>query len=174
MKNKWIGILVITGGLLLLPVSGARAVDLYGFASYWDKGDIEGKAGLGFGARMPLVSEHLLLDGRIAFYGDSTFDGSDELSMVPVDLGLQVPILPGATLNPYVMGGFSYIYADADRSDVDSSFGGYLGGGVEWAPFSVVHLFGELVFRIQDLDGGRGSDIDVSGATGNIGLKVSF
>jgi hypothetical protein len=68
----------------------------------------------------------------------------------------------------------SYIYADADRSDVDSSLGAYLGGGLQWAPFPIVTLFGELIYRFQELDGGRGSEIDVSGMTGNFGVRFSF
>lgn len=158
----------------LLAASPALALDIYGFASYWDKGDADGKAGFGLGVGMPIFTDHLRLDGRVYFIEDSTIDRNDELTMIPFDVGLQAHLMPGMNFDPYALAGVSFIYADADRSDVDSSLGGYLGGGLQWAPFPVVTLFGELVYRFQELDGGRGSEIDVSGMTGNVGLRFSF
>ena len=32
----------------------------------------------------------------------------------------------------------------------------------------------EVVYRFQELDGNRGDDIDVSGFTGNVGVRFSF
>jgi len=154
-------------------VAPAQAIDLYGFASYWSRGDLEGKGGLGVGLGVPL-SEHILLDGRMYFIGKSSLSHDDELTMVPLDFGLQLHLSPGADLNPYALGGVSFIYADADRSDVDSSFGVYLGAGLEWAPVSFLRLFGEGIYRFQKLDGSRGSDIDVGGLTGNVGVRIYF
>jgi len=174
MKKNMIKLLLGAGGMLLFTGSPAMAVDLYGFGSYWDKGDADGKSGFGIGLGLPLFTEHLRLDGRVYFIGDSTLDRNDDLTMVPFDLGVQAHLMPNAPLNPYALGGLSFIYADADRSDVDSSLGGYLGAGLEWAPFPVIRLFGEGVYRFQELDGGRGSSIDVSGLTGNAGVRISF
>ena len=169
-KNQLLGAVCA----LLLAASPAMALDIYGFASYWDKGDADGKAGFGLGIGMPIFTDHLRLDGRVHFIEDSSFDRNDELTMIPIDVGLQAHLMPGMAFDPYALAGLSYIYADADRSDVDSSLGAYLGGGVQWAPFSMVTLFGELVYRSQELDGGRGSAIDVSGMTGNFGVRFSF
>ncbi|MCL1980032.1 MAG: hypothetical protein FWG62_03025, partial [Proteobacteria bacterium] len=106
--------------------------------------------------------------------GESSLSRHDELTMVPFDFGLQLHLYPGADLNPYALGGISYIYADADRGGVDSSFGTYLGAGIEWAPVSFLRLFGEGIYRFHSLDGRRGSDIDVGGLTGNVGVKIHF
>lgn len=160
--------------LILLAGAPAGAVDLYGFASYWDKGDVEGRWGYGIGLRAPLLFEQLKLDGRVAFYDDSPLGRHDELTLIPFDLGVQALLFPSATLAPYALAGFSFLYADADRTDVDSSFGGYLGGGLEWAPVSFLSLHGEVVYRMQEVDRGRGDDIDLSGITANLGVKLSF
>ena len=160
--------------VLLLAGSPAMALDIYGFATYWDKGDADGKSGFGLGVGLPVFTDHLRLDGRVYFIEDSTIGRNDELTMVPFDVGLQAHLMPDMAFDPYALAGISYIYADADRSDVDSSLGGYLGGGVQWAPFPIVTLFGEVVYRFQELDGGRGSEIDVSGMTGNVGMRLSF
>lgn len=160
--------------MLLLAGTPAGAVDLYGFASYWDKGDVEGRWGYGIGLSVPLLFEQLKLDGRVAFYDDSPLGYHDELTIIPFDLGLQVLLFPSAALAPYALAGLSYLYVDADRSDVDSSFGGYLGGGLEWSPISFISLHGEVVYRMHEVDRGRGDNIDVSGITGNIGAKLSF
>ncbi|QQG66663.1 outer membrane beta-barrel protein [Desulfobulbus oligotrophicus] len=154
--------------------SPALAIDLYGFASYWDKGDIDGKAGFGIGLGVPVFSDYIRLDSRIHFVKDSTFDGNDELTLIPFDVGLQAHLMPGMSIDPYALAGVSFVYADADKSDVDSSFGGYLGGGVEWTPFHIASFFGEAVYRFHELSGSRGSHIDLSGMTWNIGVRFSF
>jgi hypothetical protein len=174
MKKTLTKLLLGAGGLILLAGAPATAVDLYGFGSYWDKGDAEGTWGTGVGLSLPLLTDHLRLDGRIYFFENSTLGKDDELTLVPVDLGVQVHLAPDAALNPYALGGVSFIYADADRSDVDSSCGGYLGGGLEWSPLSILKLYGEVAYRFQELAGGRGDDIDVSGYTGNLGVKINF
>ena len=174
MNNMKKGLLLGAAWLVFGGGSPAMAIDLYGFASYWDKGDADGKMGIGFGVSHSVFSEHLRLDGRIHFVEKSDLGGGDDLTMVPVDLGAQLHLSPGAPLNPYALGGISCIYADADRTDIDSSFGAYLGGGLEWAPFSMLSVFGELVYRFHELDGGRHGDLDVSGVAGNVGLRIGF
>lgn len=174
MKNTTIHRVLLAAGCLLLLAAPAKALDVYGFGSYWDKGDANGKWGMGLGASLPVLTDFLLLESRIAFYSDSHFDRNDDLTLIPIDLGAQVHILPGSGLDPYGMAGVSFIYADADHSDVDSSFGTYLGGGLAWDPFSSVQIFGEMIYRFQKLDGARGDDIDVSGFTGNVGVRFSF
>jgi hypothetical protein len=165
---------LLFGSLLLGAAAPAMAIDLYAFGCYWDKGDADGKAGYGLGLGMPILSEHLRLDGRVYFVEDSSIGQHDDLTLIPFDVGLQAHLLPHDALNPYALAGLSFIYADADQSDVDSSFGAYLGGGLEWAPVSFLRLFGEGLYRFQELDGNRGSAIDVSGLTWNAGVKISF
>lgn len=174
MKRGKMRAVLATAGLILCSAASAMALDVYGFASYWDKGDADGKAGFGIGVSLPVLSDHIRLDGRIYFVESSHFDRDDDLKMIPVDVGVQAHLMPGGWLDPYAVGGLSFVYADADHSDVDSSFGAYLGGGVIWAPFPVINLFGEALYRFQELDGGRGSEIDISGLTGNIGLRINF
>ncbi|MDR2550250.1 MAG: porin family protein [Desulfobulbus sp.] len=174
MKRTVTGMLLAAAWMIAGAVAPARAIDLYGFASYWGNGDLEGKGGFGVGLGMPLISEHLILDGRVYFLDKSSLAYGDEVTMVPFDLGLQLHLMPRSDLDPYGLAGVSFIYADADRSDVDSSFGAYLGAGLEWAPISFLRLFGEGVYRFQKLDGSRGSDIDVGGLSGNVGIRIYF
>ena len=159
--------------LLFVLLSGSRAmaIDLYGFGSYWDKEDAEGTWGGGIGISLPFITERLRIDGRAYFFEDSNL-GHADLSVTTFDLGLQVHILPNATLDPYLLGGISYIYADSDRIDVDSSFGGYLGFGLDCelgAP--LIKIFGEILYRASELESSF-DDINVSGITTNIGLKI--
>jgi hypothetical protein len=39
---------------------------------------------------------------------------------------------------------------------------------------SLFKVFGEVLYRISDLDNARGEDVDVGGFTGNVGLKFHF
>jgi opacity protein-like surface antigen len=175
MKKSLHKLLIGAGTMVLLAGSPAMAIDLYGFASYWDKKDLDGEWGAGVGLSLPLFTEHLKLDGRVHLLEDSKLESDDSLTLIPFDLGLQVHLLPNSALNPYALAGVSYIYADADRVDVDSEFGGYFGGGLEWAlPSSMIKLFGEVVYRFSELDSDNLDDIDISGVTGNVGLKLHF
>ncbi len=161
--------------LVVLITPPAMALDIYGFGSYWDKKDADGSWGTGLGLSPPLFTEHLRLDGRVYFFRDSDFGYDDSLTLTPVDLGLQVHFMPASKVAPYLLGGISYIFADADHLDVDASFGGYVGGGLEWAlGTSLLKLFGEIVYRFDTLDSNGPRDVDVSGINGNVGFKIHF
>ncbi len=150
----------------------ASAIDLYGFGSYWDQKDADGVWGGGLGLSLPLFTEHLRLDGRA--YGFENNEIGD-ITITPFDLGLQAHILPSGTVDPYVLGGFSYIYVDSDRIEVDSTISGYVGVGLDVnLGIPLVKLFGEAIYRHAELERTFGEDIDVSGFTGNVGLKLHF
>jgi len=156
-------------------VPPAFSIDVYGFGSYWDRNDVDGAWGGGVGVSLPLLIDYLRLDGRVYFFEDSDFGPDDELTLLPVDLGLQVHVFPDSSIDPYLLAGFSYLYADADKVDVDSKFGAYLGAGVDMElsiPFFKV--FAEAIYRFNEIDSALGNDPDVSGFTGNIGLKFNL
>ncbi len=170
---------VIFGFLISIVFCGshASAIDLYGFGSYWDKKDIDGDWGGGIGLSLPLFTEHLRLDGRAYFFDDSDVGrGNGDMQLIPFDLGLQAHILPSGPVDPYVLGGVSYLYVDnSNRSGTDSEFSGYVGVGLDVElGTSIFKLFGEALYRFAEVDGARDDKIDVSGFTGNIGVKLHF
>ena len=157
--------------------SNASAIDLYGYGSYWNKQDADGSWGAGVGLAIPLFTEHLRLDGRAHFFSDS--DAGiiyEDITMIPFDLGLQVHFLPYGKVDPYLLGGVSYLYVDSSsEADLDSKFSGYIGAGLD-VPLgtSLVKFFAEAVYRFAELDGILEENIDVGGFNGNIGLKFHF
>ncbi len=169
---------VFWGVLFLVLLSGApaSAIDIYGYGSYWDKKDADGTWGMGLGLSLPLFTEHLRLDGRAYFFEESGLGrGNSNLKMTPFDLGLQVHILPSGAVDPYFLGGVSYIYVDSDWLDTNSEFGGYVGFGLDVElGTSLVKLFAEALYRYAEIDGILVDKIDVSGFTGNIGVKLHF
>ena len=172
-KNTFLPICLLI--LVLLTGSKALAIDLYGFGSYWDQKDSDGTWGGGVGLSLPLFTEHLRLDGRAYLFEDNEIGHDGDLSITPFDLGLQVHILPSGSVDPYILGGFSYIYVDSDRFDVDSTVSGYLGLGLDVdLGIPLIKFFGEAIYRAAELDRKIGDDIDTSGFTGNIGVKLHF
>lgn len=162
---------------ILFCGSNASAIDLYGYGSYWGKQDADGSWGAGVGLAIPLFTEHLRLDGRAHFFSDS--DAGiiyKNVTLIPFDLGLQVHILPYGKVDPYVLGGVSYVYVDnSSEVDLDSRFSGYIGAGLDVSlGTSLVKLFGEAIYRFAELDGLLEESIDVGGFTGNVGLKIHF
>lgn len=157
--------------------SQASAIDVYAFGSYWEKSDSDdGDWGAGIGLSLPILTEMLRIDGRVYLFEDSEARQNDKVSITPFDLGLQVHFLPAGKVDPYLLGGVSYLYVDSDSFDydIDSNFGGYLGGGLEFEIFALIKLFGELTYRFSELDSDSGEDFDPSGFNGNIGLKLHF
>ena len=52
---------------------------------------------------------------------------------------------------------------------------GYIGAGLDLAlGTQLVKIFGEILYRTNKIETNFGEDIDVSGFTGNIGLKIHF
>ena len=162
---------------ILFCGSTASAIDLYGYGSYWSKQDADGSWGAGVGLAIPLFTEHVRLDGRAHFFSDS--DAGiiyENVTMIPFDLGLQVHLLPSGRIDPYLLGGASYLYVDnSSEVDLDSKFSGYIGAGID-LPLgtSLVKIFGEALYRFAELDGILGENIDVGGFTGNVGIKFHF
>lgn len=170
MKSIFAGLLFS----LLCCSSQAFAVDLYGFGSYWEKGDLDGTWGAGVGISLPLFTDYVRLDGR-AHYFEGSDIGSDEVKVIPFDFGVQVHILPEESFDPYLLGGVSYNYVDTDHIDLDSKFGGYLGAGLDIELGTpTIALFGEVLYRFSDIENSSGGDLDASGVTANIGVKFRF
>ncbi len=159
---------------LLCCSSQAFAIDVYGFGSYWEKGDVDGTWGAGVGISLPIIIDNIRLDGR-AHYFESSDIRNDEVKVIPFDLGAQIHILPDSILDPFVLGGISYNYVDTEHIDLDSKFGGYFGAGLDIEiGSSLVKLFGEVLYRFSDIGHISTHDIDASGVTANIGLKFHF
>lgn len=157
--------------------SQAWALDVYGFGTYWQKEDTDGSGGLGLGASIPILTEHLRADGRVYFFEDSDIRGDDKLELYPVEFGLQLHLMPAAPLDPYILGGASYTYADADRYDVDSDFGAYAGVGVDYKVFPFVKFFAEAIYKSVEVSAERGKideSLDLSGVSANLGVKFHF
>lgn len=160
--------------LVLFCSSQSLAIDLYGFGSYWEKKDADGTWGGGLGLSIPLFIEYVRLDGRAYFFENSDL-GTDELKLMPFDLGLQGHLLPNDRIDPYILAGVSYVYADADQIEVDSNIGGYIGAGLDWKLGETpLKIFGEALYRANKIETELDEDIDTSGFTGNIGLKLHF
>ena len=151
-----------------------RAVDLYAFGGYWSPADGEGIGGAGVGMSLPLFTSRVRLDGRLGRYGRGELAPSgEEAGLIPLDLGVQVHLMPGSDLDPYVLGGVSYVFVDG--GGVDGGAGGYLGAGCDVAVgVPLLRLFGEVVYRFGDLDNPFGPDPDAAGFGGNLGLKLHF
>ena len=152
----------------------AHAIDLYALGSYWEVEDAEGSWGAGLGASIPIFTDHVRIDARAYAFENSDFDGDDELELIPLDLGLQIHLRPDQDLDPYILGGVSWVYADTARLEVDSEFGAYIGAGADFQFTSRLRPFGEIVYRIAELEPEAVSrdDIEISGVTVNFGLKL--
>lgn len=168
---------IVLAGLLFCLLgcsSQAFAIDVYGFGSYWEKGDVDGTWGAGIGVSLPIIIDNIRLDARAHSFEGSEL-GPDEVKVTPFDFGAQVHLFPQGELDPYVLGGISYNYVETEHLDLDSKFGGYLGAGLDLelggSPFK---LFGELLYRFSDIDNIDGHNLDASGVTANIGLKFHF
>ncbi len=155
----------------------AAALDLYGFGSYWGgKDDADDSMGAGLGISQSIIIDTLTLDARVYFFEASDLEDGDSLSLVPIDLGLQLHIIPGSpAIDPYGLAGISFVWADADELDVDSTVGAYAGAGVNFQVAPSVKIFGEALYRYTEVNSDSDlGDLDASGFNINGGIKFSL
>ena len=134
--------------------------------------DTGGAFDIGIGSR---VSPILAIEGTFGAYGSDR--GSDEVTVVPVTFGGRL-IIPGPFFESYVGGGVGLYFADLDEptsriDDSDTTFGGYLSLGMDaWLnPRMALNFEGKYHWAEPEFDG---FDVDVSGWTVSLGLRVSF
>jgi opacity protein-like surface antigen len=142
---------------------------------------------VGFGSR---VAPMFALEGAFGAYGAD--HGSKEARVVPLTMGARL-ILPTPFVEPYIGGGlglyFSSLKEDSAASgrgftpysgidDTSSDFGGYLSTGVDmWLSRRVALNFeGKYHFVKPSFQTNAGNDVDVnlSGWTVNLGVRVDF
>ena len=149
--------------------------------------DSGGNFDVGIGSR---VSPVFAVDGT--FGGYSAKHGSNEVSVVPMTIGGRL-ILPNPFIEPYVGAGLGLYFTKVDEDsassgrgfapfsgidDHSSDFGGYLSGGLDmWLNNRVALNFeGKYHFVNPTFQTNAGNDVDVnlSGWTVNLGVRVGF
>jgi hypothetical protein len=144
--------------------------DIEGLEGY----DTGGSFDIGFGSR---ISPILAIEGAIGGYAADR--GPDELSVVPLTFGLRL-IVPNPVLEPYFGAGLGMYFADlkepstlAGIDDSDATVGGYASIGLDaWLnPRMALNFEGKYHFAEPEFDG---IDVDVSGWTLGMGIRISF
>jgi opacity protein-like surface antigen len=151
--------------------------DLDGLRGY----DSGGNFDIGVGSR---VSPLFAIDGTFSAYG--TDRGSDEARVVPLTIGGRL-IIPHPFIEPYVGAGLGLYFSSLDEAprtgfsgidDTSSDFGGYLSAGLDmWLnPRVALNFEGKYHFVEPSFQTNAGSDFDVnlSGWTVNLGVRVAF
>jgi len=134
--------------------------------------DTGGAFDIGIGSR---VSANLAVDGTFGLH--SAERGSDDVMVAPLTFGLRL-ILPAPVVEPYVGGGLGLYFASLDEpstgiNDDDTTIGGYVSLGVDaWLnPRMALNFEGKYHFAEPEFGG---VDVDVSGWTIGLGVRVSF
>lgn len=136
--------------------------------------DTGGAFDIGVGSR---VSPNLAIDGT--FGAHSSDRGPDDVTVAPLTFGVRL-ILPYPVVEPYVGGGLGLYFASLDEpstigqiNDDDTAIGGYVSLGVDaWLnPRMALNFEGKYHVAEPEFDG---VDVDVSGWTIGLGVRVSF
>jgi opacity protein-like surface antigen len=146
-------------------------------ASYWSVEDGSNSWGWGGKLGIPLLTDHLKVEGRAYWFPDSGESRQGDVLIVPVDLGAAISLLPDSEVNPYIIAGAGYVFVDADEYDLDGDLGYYAGAGVELGLAPSLELFTELLVRFVEFDADRRFDSDSYDATGisvNVGMQFDL
>ena len=134
--------------------------------------DTGGAFDIGIGSR---VSPLLAVDGTFGLH--SSERGSDDVTVAPLTFGLRL-ILPSPVIEPYVGAGLGIYFTRLDEpstglDDSDTTFGGYGSLGVDaWLnPRMALNFEGKYHWVEPEFNG---VDVDVSGWTLSLGIRVSF
>jgi opacity protein-like surface antigen len=142
----------------------------------------------GFGSR---VAPMFAFEGTFGSYGAD--DGSREARVVPLTMGARL-IIPTPFVEPYLGAGLGLYFTSLDEDstassrrgltpfsgidDTSSDFGGYLSAGLDmWLNHRVALNFeGKYHFVQPSFQTNNGEDVDVnlSGWTANIGVRIAF
>jgi len=134
--------------------------------------DTGGSFDVGIGSR---VSRNLAIEGT--FGGHAADHGDDEVVVVPLTFGARL-ILPAPVVEPYVGAGLGIYFAELDEpstgiDDSDTTIGGYGSLGVDaWLnPRMALNFEGKYHWIEPEFSG---VDVDVSGWTLSLGVRVAF
>ncbi len=132
--------------------------------------DTGGSFDIGIGSR---VSPILAIEGALG--GFSAERGPDEVSVVPLTFGVRL-IVPHPVIEPYLGAGLGMYFADLKEpgiDDSDATVGGYVSIGMDaWLnPRMALNFEGKYHFAEPRFNG---IDVDVSGWTLGMGVRISF
>jgi hypothetical protein len=132
--------------------------------------DTGGSFDVGIGSR---VSPILAIEGALGGFGADR--GPDEVSVVPLTFGLRL-IVPNPVIEPYLGAGLGMYFADLKEpgiDDSDATVGGYVSVGMDaWLnPRIALNFEGKYHFAEPEFNG---IDVDVSGWTLGMGVRLSF
>lgn len=132
--------------------------------------DTGGSFDIGFGSR---VSPILAIEGALGGY--SADRGPDEVTVVPLTFGVRL-IVPNPVIEPYFGAGIGMYFADLQEpfiDDSDTTVGGYAAIGLDaWLnPRIALNFEGKYHFAEPEFNG---IDVDVSGWTLGMGVRLSF
>src|SRR3990170_4374212 len=132
--------------------------------------DTGGSFDIGIGSR---VTPNLAIEGTFGAYGADR--GSDEVAVAPLTFGARL-ILPAPVFEPYVGLGLGIYFASLDEpgiNDSDTTIGGYGSLGLDaWLnPRMALNFEGKYHWVEPKFNG---LDVDVSGWTLNLGIRISF
>jgi len=132
--------------------------------------DTGGSFDVGIGSR---VSPNLAIEGTFGVHAADR--GGDEVTVVPLTFGARL-ILPAPVVEPYVGAGLGIYFADLEEpgiDDSDTTIGGYGSLGVDaWLnPRMALNFEGKYHWVEPEFSG---IDVDVSGWTLSLGVRVSF
>jgi hypothetical protein len=177
--KKMITVFVLSG-LGLLSAGALQAEGLGVFGSLWDPSD--GDETFGAGVRARGGDGPIYFEVRGTYFEDITDDRgliSNDLQVIPVDLGLGLQMLPNESIEIYAGGGATYYFMDSEYGNVDDEVGYYLQVGTELGVSEGLGLFAEAVWRHVEgsvEDGGQleDSNIDLKGMAVNFGLVLNW
>jgi opacity protein-like surface antigen len=132
--------------------------------------DTGGSFDIGIGSR---VSPNLAIEGTFGAY--SADRGPDEVSVAPLTFGVRL-ILPAPVIEPYIGAGLGIYFASLDEpgiDDSDTTVGGYGSIGLDaWLnPRMALNFEGKYHWVEPEFNG---IDVNVSGWTVSLGVRVSF
>ena len=134
--------------------------------------DTGGAFDIGIGSR---VSPNLAIEGAFGAY--SSDRGPDDVTVAPLTFGARL-IIPAPVFEPYIGAGLGFYFATLDEptsgiDDSDTTVGGYAALGLDaWLnPRTALNFEGKYHWAEPEFDG---IDVDVSGWTLSLGIRVSF
>jgi len=159
--------------LWILFATAAHGGDLGGYWATWKAADAGESDGYGVKLALTEQGSDTRIELRGSFFADLARDtDTEELQVIPIELGTRFPIVQEDALTAYLGLGAGYYLMDFGARAVTDEFGYYGLFGLEFRLGKTLFLFGEIQYRVVEAHSDdEAFDLDGLGINAGVATK---
>lgn len=124
---------------LQCPEDVAWRTCVHAYAAFRDQAE-----GGGLLVELPIGGRVKAVARAEAYNGPISLGSGNQVDVIPVEIGLRVPLLESSYISPYVEAGLGYYFLEGKEQEVGDEVGGHAAVGLQLSPYGRTGLFVEM------------------------------